>query len=390
MISPDPIVQEPYNAQNLNRYSYVLNNPLSYTDPSGLSFVKKYWRTIVVAAISIFVPPLGALGAVTMGAISGYVATGTLEGALWGGFSAGVFWSIGTAFQGMNTGPSTGFAGSGFTATQYAGKVLAHATAGGVLTSLQGGKFGHGFASAGISQAAVPATSGVESMAARTVIHAVIGGTASAASGGKFANGAVTAAMAFAYNEKFHSGSSDPAADTEASVGEAAISLLTAPWGGPAAFENAIYCIWTCGLPGDGSVGSMVAGLPPVVGVAGNSARGWLSSGVPPATGVAFSFSSGALQKIFSKHASDFGLSGNWSPTRGYDVMRAVYAHMRDPATRGILAGYRGAPHYHYLNAVTGLNVVVSPTGRYVTGYRLGIQNGRDQFDDLVRGNLHL
>ncbi|MFN7782852.1 MAG: RHS repeat domain-containing protein, partial [Lysobacterales bacterium] len=33
MLSPDPIVQEPYNAQNLNRYSYVLNNPLSYTDP---------------------------------------------------------------------------------------------------------------------------------------------------------------------------------------------------------------------------------------------------------------------------------------------------------------------------------------------------------------------
>ncbi len=34
-MSVDPIVQEAGNLQNLNRYSYVLNNPLSLTDPSG-------------------------------------------------------------------------------------------------------------------------------------------------------------------------------------------------------------------------------------------------------------------------------------------------------------------------------------------------------------------
>jgi RHS repeat-associated protein len=34
-ISPDTIVQDPTNPQNLNRYSYCLNNPLKYTDPSG-------------------------------------------------------------------------------------------------------------------------------------------------------------------------------------------------------------------------------------------------------------------------------------------------------------------------------------------------------------------
>ncbi|MCF8218305.1 MAG: hypothetical protein K9J21_04930 [Bacteroidales bacterium] len=33
--SPDPYVQAPQNPQNLNRYSYCLNNPLVYTDPSG-------------------------------------------------------------------------------------------------------------------------------------------------------------------------------------------------------------------------------------------------------------------------------------------------------------------------------------------------------------------
>jgi len=31
----DPIVQSAGNTQNYNRYSYVLNNPLKYTDPSG-------------------------------------------------------------------------------------------------------------------------------------------------------------------------------------------------------------------------------------------------------------------------------------------------------------------------------------------------------------------
>jgi len=31
----DPITQEPYDPQNLNKYAYTLNNPLKYTDPTG-------------------------------------------------------------------------------------------------------------------------------------------------------------------------------------------------------------------------------------------------------------------------------------------------------------------------------------------------------------------
>jgi RHS repeat-associated protein len=41
-VSPDPFVQEPGNPQNLNRYSYVLNNPQSYIDPSGYFFDKLF------------------------------------------------------------------------------------------------------------------------------------------------------------------------------------------------------------------------------------------------------------------------------------------------------------------------------------------------------------
>jgi RHS repeat-associated protein len=42
-LSPDPYVQMPDNSQNFNRYSYCLNNPLVYTDPSGKFFVWDSW-----------------------------------------------------------------------------------------------------------------------------------------------------------------------------------------------------------------------------------------------------------------------------------------------------------------------------------------------------------
>ena len=37
-LSPDNYVQEPYNCQSFNRYSYCLNNPLKYIDPMGEAY----------------------------------------------------------------------------------------------------------------------------------------------------------------------------------------------------------------------------------------------------------------------------------------------------------------------------------------------------------------
>ncbi|WP_052734479.1 RHS repeat-associated core domain-containing protein [Methanosarcina sp. 2.H.T.1A.3] len=34
-VQPDTLLPDPYNPQALNRYSYALNNPVKYTDPSG-------------------------------------------------------------------------------------------------------------------------------------------------------------------------------------------------------------------------------------------------------------------------------------------------------------------------------------------------------------------
>jgi len=40
-ISADPFVQAPYDPQNLNRYSYVINNPQNYVDPDGYFHIHK-------------------------------------------------------------------------------------------------------------------------------------------------------------------------------------------------------------------------------------------------------------------------------------------------------------------------------------------------------------
>ena len=51
-ISPDPIIQAPYVTNSFNRYSYVMNNPLKYTDPTGFSWkdvsdwVSSAWESV--------------------------------------------------------------------------------------------------------------------------------------------------------------------------------------------------------------------------------------------------------------------------------------------------------------------------------------------------------
>ena len=48
-LSPDPDGQAPDMTQNFNRYSYVLNNPLAYTDPNGELFNPFSWKLIAAA-----------------------------------------------------------------------------------------------------------------------------------------------------------------------------------------------------------------------------------------------------------------------------------------------------------------------------------------------------
>jgi RHS repeat-associated protein len=47
-LQPDPLVPEPGNPQALNRYAYVYNNPLCYTDPSG-HWLETAWDILNIA-----------------------------------------------------------------------------------------------------------------------------------------------------------------------------------------------------------------------------------------------------------------------------------------------------------------------------------------------------
>ena len=50
-IQADPMIQDPMNSQSLNRYSYVVNNPLNATDPTHEMFqviAKRYEKGSVL------------------------------------------------------------------------------------------------------------------------------------------------------------------------------------------------------------------------------------------------------------------------------------------------------------------------------------------------------
>jgi hypothetical protein len=80
------------------------------------------------------------------------------------------------------------------------------------------------------------------------------------------------------------------------------------------------------------------------------------------------------LQKGFTKHGADFGMTGNWNPSRAADYSRAVNQHINAPGVRSITGTYRGNPVTHYVDPNTGLNVIADQAGNYVSGWRLSAE----------------
>ena len=177
-LQADPFIQAPYNTQSLNRYSYVMNNPLNATDPSGYFAWAAVWAVMKVAVAAYVVSDI----IVTIGVNSGW-STDLIQIASF----VATCW-IGGCFDVSNLGQSL--------SQVFSTTGLQMGIIGGITNVLSGGKFGHGFVSAGISAGgagANPAGAGIKP--GEFIGRTVLGGTMSKITGGKFANGALTAAF---------------------------------------------------------------------------------------------------------------------------------------------------------------------------------------------------
>jgi len=224
-LSADPFVQAPNNSQSYNRYSYVMNNPMKYTDPSGyflsgflrgignalqsaFSFVKDNFRMIAAIGLSAMTGGLSLLlniPAVVAGALTGfvgsYVMTGSLsaavKGAVIGGISAGLAYGIGHGIDWTHFGQ---FA--------EAAKTVAHGVAQGLVSEIQGGDFKSGFLGGMIGHVAGGQANrlfkGVSlgAIAGRTSVAAIAGSASAELGGGKFASGAMSATFAHLFNSE--------------------------------------------------------------------------------------------------------------------------------------------------------------------------------------------
>ncbi len=166
--SPDPYVQLPDFTQNFNRYSYCLNNPLKYTEPTGELFG--------IDDVAIAYALYNMASSMMRASIDGQN--------IW---KAGGVSLLGSALS-FGIGEYFGSVGSVGHELLRAG---AHGVSGGLVSAINGGSFAVGFGSSAL-------TSGLGSFAQMsqfsemtTLACASIGGLATWAMGGDFIQGAI-------------------------------------------------------------------------------------------------------------------------------------------------------------------------------------------------------
>ena len=182
-LSPDKYVQEGDNSQNYNSYSYCLNNPLKYADPSGNVFVLDDFIAIT------------AMGAM-MGAMNAAMSDKPIwKGALLGAASTAATYGIGSIFNGVGT---------------FGHELLragAHGLSSGVFNALNGDNFWNGLisgaASSGIGSYAQSVNLNTGLMVASTT---TMGGIVAWATGDDFLQGAMQGMQIGILNHSLHDG----------------------------------------------------------------------------------------------------------------------------------------------------------------------------------------
>ena len=206
-ISADSIVPEPGNLQAFNRYSYCVNNPLVYVDPSGHLFGID---DLIVIGVAV---AIGAAAGASYAAITGGdIATGALTGAV----SAACFYAAG------------GIIGAyGLTSQSLAGvvarsaiHVAAGGVSGGINAAITGGDVAMGALVGGISAGVAKGLGGYIpgnltgnsyvdfgiGLVEHAAIGGITGGVAAELYGGSFGEGFEQGAMAAGYGYIFNKG----------------------------------------------------------------------------------------------------------------------------------------------------------------------------------------
>lgn len=160
-LQADPYIQAVQNSQSFNRYSYVLNNPLNYTDPSGYSwkrvgkFFKKNWKIITAVTVTYATGGIASGWAASWGLAAGSVgnaiATGAIAGSVGGAVGGGLITesfrgALKGSLSGAIAGAAGGYANFGFTQgfTDAVKRVSVAALGGCASGEISGGSCGQG------------------------------------------------------------------------------------------------------------------------------------------------------------------------------------------------------------------------------------------------------